>query len=419
MKILLLGADGFIGRHLAFGLRASGNHVVASARRTKRLSEMGFEVLTADLSNPETHSPSFWQERVKGVTHVVNAAGLLTGSETAMKAVHVSAPNSLYATLPSNTPIVLLSAISIDEGKSRFAKVRLEAEASVHKFGGTALRPGLVLADTSYGGSSLGRALSALPWAIPLIDGGAQEVNPIHAEDLARVVQSLLQDPQPGKTLEVGGSETLTQGQMLLEYRRWLGLPKPRKINMPSALARTVGRIGDVFRLGPISATFISMLEAGALAQTNPEISPKPRGFSEFLWARPAGTQDLWQARLYLLKPALRIILAFMWLVSGLIGLFLPSEAFLPLFTDTQQSELFLLALARGGGIIDIAIAAALFRGIAPKLVALIQLAIVGGYTLGISILAPALWLLPLGGLLKNLPILLLLVIHLIFEDER
>ena len=46
--VLILGADGFIGRHLAFGLRAAGWKVIACARRTARLERMGFDVLEAD-----------------------------------------------------------------------------------------------------------------------------------------------------------------------------------------------------------------------------------------------------------------------------------------------------------------------------------------------------------------------------------
>ena len=68
---------------------------------------------------------------------------------------------------------------------------------------------------------------------------------------------------------------------------------------------------------------------------------------------------------------------------------------------------------------LDLALAAALFRGWRPRLVTLLQAGVVLSYTLAFTILAPGLWLLPLGGLLKNLPILALIAIHAILEDER
>ena len=44
MKVLLWGADGYIGRHLAFYMRAQGVHLIAQARRPERLAAMGFDV---------------------------------------------------------------------------------------------------------------------------------------------------------------------------------------------------------------------------------------------------------------------------------------------------------------------------------------------------------------------------------------
>ena len=72
-------------------------------------------------------------------------------------------------------------------------------------------------------------------------------------------------------------------------------------------------------------------------------------------------------------------------------------------------------ALARGFGIADLA----LLRNWRPKPIALAQIARVLGYTIGLTLLAAALWLDPSGGLLKNLPILALLLVHLALVEER
>ncbi len=107
-----------------------------------------------------------------------------------------------------------------------------------------------------------------------------------------------------------------------------------------------------------------------------------------------------------------------MWLASGLIGLLLPTDAFLPavsgLFPDTM-----LIATARLTGIIDVLIALALLRGYRLKSLAWVQFAMVAGYTAGLTLIAPAIWLEPFGGLLKNLPILVLILIHRVLEEER
>jgi hypothetical protein len=144
----------------------------------------------------------------------------------------------------------------------------------------------------------------------------------------------------------------------------------------------------------------------------------QPRGFSLFLAARPAGTQDLWQARLYLLKPAIRLALAAMWLVSAGLGLMLPASDFLSRLGTALPPEA-LVAMARAGGLADLALGLAMLRNWAPLRVAQAQIALVLAYSLGLTVLAPDLWLDPFGGLLKNLPVLALLAVHLALVEER
>jgi uncharacterized protein YbjT (DUF2867 family) len=419
-KVLILGADGFIGRHIAFALRAAGWTVVACARNPQRLARMGFATCAIDLQNPRFHVADGWTPHVAGITHVVNAAGLLTGTPQAMEAVHSLAPKALYTAL-GHVNGVLISAVGID-ADTPFAHHRRLGESAASDAGLTCLRAGLVLADTSYGGSSLGRALAAFPFVTPLVGGGTQPINPIHVDDLADNVRGMLEAPMPSKIVDIGGAQTLTQADMLAAFRTWLGLPAARPVTLPMSVARALGKCGDFLRMGPISQTAVVQLNTSLIAGNTKPLSPQsitPRGFSDFLWARPAGTQDLWQARLYLLKPLLRLTLAFLWLVSAGIGLFLPSSAFLPVFADTGLSDTALTLLARGGGIVDLLIGIALLRNWVPKRLALFQLLMVGGYTVGITWLNPALWLLPFGGLLKNIPILALLLIHFSLIEER
>lgn len=82
MKVLLIGADGFIGRHIAFQLRAEGGEVTAQARNPARLAAMGFAKVQADLGGAVTHDPAFWLPHLAG-RHLIYAAGLLTGRQAA------------------------------------------------------------------------------------------------------------------------------------------------------------------------------------------------------------------------------------------------------------------------------------------------------------------------------------------------
>lgn len=187
-------------------------------------------------------------------------------------------------------------------------------------------------------------------------------------------------------------------------------------------LARALGWLGDRLKLAPISTAAVKQLDAGVTADYpafHATTGQAPRGFSDILSARPARTQDLWHARLYLLRPLIRFALMFMWLLSGLIGLFLPPERFLDGLTSVPLSGQALTMAARGAGLIDVSIAFGLLAAWRLPRLAWVQLAMVGSYTLVFDLLAPELWFDPYGGLLKNIPVLCLIRVHLILEEER
>lgn len=420
-EILLLGAAGFIGQHIAIALRDAGYSVLASARNTSRLSALGFQTLKADLTDTKTHSADFWRPQLAKCTHVINCAGLLTGTGPAFAGVHVDAPKAIYAAMPTKARIILISAVGT-KAKTRFAHYRRLGEdvAQSAPIPATILRPGMVLADGSYGGSSLARALASLPFVTPVVGKGDQLFNPIHANDLAALVIEALSNPAPNP-IDIGGPETIRQTDLLAGLRKWLGLRRAKPLPIPLPLARGMGRVGDALRLAPISLTSVQQLQQGVasdITQQSGHFKTKPQAFSRFLNARPSQTQDLWHARLYLMRPILRLSLAIMWLVSGLIGLLLPVDAFLPAVSGLLPDTM-LIAIARIGGIIDLMIALALLRAYRLKSLAWVQFAMVAGYTAGLTLIAPTLWAAPFGGLLKNLPILALIVIHRILEEER
>jgi len=260
--------------------------------------------------------------------------------------------------------------------------------------------------------------MAALPLYLPVVGDGQQRFNPIHAADLAEVVAECLDRPTPG-IWDIGGPEVITQSDLLSSYRAWLGLPAAARLHLPIKAAVALGRLGDILRVGPVSATAVAQLQAGVLAGPEPllaRLGTRPLGVSSFLNARPTGTQDVWHARLYLLKPLIRLTLAALWLVSGVLGLATPAASFVP---GLPLPDPLAIALIRGFGLADLALGIALLRNWRPGAIAKTQIALVLAYTAGLTFLAPALWLDPYGGLLKNLPILALMLIHLALVEER
>ncbi len=421
MRILLLGANGFIGRHLAVHLRLHGHQVVACARRPDALGRMGFETVRADLAQN-----SGWEPALKGIDVLVNAAGLLHGSTAQMRAVHRDGPAHVYrlARAAGVKKLILISAVGL-KADTPFARHRIDGETVAAQSGLACviLRPSMVVGETSYGGSSMLRGLAAMPLVTPVIGDGAQPFDPIHVDDLGAVVrQAAESDRLNGQTLCPCGPERLTQAQMLDGLRAWLGRPPARHLHLPVGVAKALGWLGERLNLGPISLAAVAQLQHGVGADYpayHKATGQTPRGFSQILAARPAGSQDLWHARLYLLRPLLRFGLMFMWLVSGLVGLFLPAGRFVDGLSGLGLPDAVWVAMARAAGGVDLLFALALLIGWRLPRVALWQLAMVGLYTLFFGLAFPALWLEPYGGLLKNIPVLLLIMVHKLLEEER
>lgn len=276
---------------------------------------MGFNTLRVDLNDPACHGTDFWRPYLKAVDFVVNTAGLLRASKAQFENVHITAPAALYQAMEPSGRGLFLFAVGIDKTQSNFAHYQREGEQVARDNGIFVLRNGMVFADTSYGGSSLARSLAAVPFCLPIVGSGQQNFDPIHADDLAMVIRDCLLHQKLDGQYEIGGAEEISQQDMLGEFRKWLGLSKVRKLRIPIRVAHMLGRVGDVLRLGPISRDTVTQLSAGVLANSErllAKIDFRPRGFSEFHANRPAGTQDLWHARLYLMRPVLRIVLAAM-----------------------------------------------------------------------------------------------------------
>jgi hypothetical protein len=133
----------------------------------------------------------------------------------------------------------------------------------------------------------------------------------------------------------------------------------------------------------------------------------------------PAQTQHLWQARLYFLRPMLRVGLAILWFGSAIAGFLVPNEAYRAVAHALAAIGLSPRLLAVGFSLVDLAIAVALIARVRPRLLAMVQAVVMVGYALGLSLIDPPLWLDPFGALLKNLPILAAIALWTALEEER
>jgi uncharacterized protein YbjT (DUF2867 family) len=387
------------------------------------------EVYAADFNRDVTLEA--WRTRLAGVEAVINCAGVLHGGRGQdIEAIHATAPIALFDACAAAgiRRVVQVSAISADdEAGTDYALTKKRADDHLRGLpvDWTILRPSLVYGAGSYGGTSALRGLAGLPCVSPLVGDGSAAFRPIHIDDLVETVVRVVENDRFARqTLEPVGPEIVTLRDLIGKYRAWLGLAPVPTLAIPMPVMRVAARIADLAGGGPLGTASLRQLEVGN-AGNEPattfadKIGFTPRRMDDMLARRPAQTQDLWHARLYFLRPLLRTVLILLWLGSALAGVLAPVASYA--VVDAAFSSLGLpsrpLALAFSG--VDLLIAVALLVRWRPRWMAAIQMAVVAGYTILLTVLAPGLWLEPFGALLKNLPILALIGVWMVLEEER
>ena len=427
MRVLLTGANGFIGSHLLVSLLQAGHSVRAAVREPGKLQHRfpGIEAVAVDMNSVVT--PAAWSPLLQGVDAIVNCAGILHSRHGQnATAVHATSPIALFeaARMAGVSKIVQMSAIGV-EAETEFARTKLAADEHLSSLDidWTILRPSIVYGQQAYGGTALLRALAATPACVPVIGKGQQTTTPIHVDDLcATVLFALSTSKLKRKIISPCGPQTMRLADMIAGYRGWLGLKPAPELHVPMPLLSLAGRIGDLFGTGPVTTTSLRQLEQGTAADPrafSQATGLHPRPFADALSTGPVGTADLWHAQLYLLRPVVRASLILLWLVSGVTGLLASADTILnhlgPLATFGDTAVL----LARAASVLDLGIAAALLINVNPRLVFWLQMLIVLGYTVTLTLLSPALWGDLFGALLKNIPVLALIIVQRILSEER
>ncbi len=430
MRVLVLGANGFVGSAIVAALIRADIEVRGVVRDPNKLARRfpDIDVFKADLLDASARESGFWLPALDGVDAVVNAAGVLQPRrQRDTWAVHVEAPDALYAACVQLgiKRVIQISAIGVEEAATVYARSKRTGDDRLmaRNLDWTILRPVIVIGHGSYGGTSMLRAIAVFPWVTPVIGDGGNALEFIHKDDLAAAVVNLLSTGAAKRQiLEPASPERLTLLEAVRAYRRWLGRRQGPVVGVPNWCVTALARLGDIVKLDPITTTAIAQFRArltGDAAGFEAATGVCARGLQAVLADRPAESQDLWHARLYLVRPIVRFTLAVLWLVSGLLGLFADPARYVAIFAPITENQTFATALAVLTSLIDLAIAAALLLGWRLKAVADVQLVVVLGYTAALSLLSPALWGDLFGGLLKNLPIIALILVHRILEEER
>jgi hypothetical protein len=187
------------------------------------------------------------------------------------------------------------------------------------------------------------------------------------------------------------------------------------------ALAKAAASIGDLLG-GPLNSTAWAQLEHGNTGDANAyaeQTGLAPLGWQAALARHPSHAQDRWHARLYFVRPLLRLAVALLWIGSGVVGWAAAARWAGPLADGLGVSREMAAALLRVSCLLDVALGALVAARWRPAPLAAIQAAVVVGYTAVAGAIAPALWWDPFGPLLKNLPALAAIAALAAIEEDR
>jgi uncharacterized protein YbjT (DUF2867 family) len=427
VRVLVIGAHGFIGSAIAAALKRSGHEIVRGVRAS-HTPIPGEGDLVCDMAcdvGEET-----WLPRLDDIDAVVNCAGILRERNgDTFETVHVQAPLALFrACVRANVRrVVQISALGDPrDGEFIASKHRSDAALANLALDWVILRPSVVYSTRgSYGGTSLLRALAALPClAIP--GDGESRLQPIAIEDLAGAVSAILERPDVrNETFELVGPNVVTLAEYLRAWRAWLGYPSARECRVSSSLLRVAAQFGEWFGRGPFGLTMLRMLERGnvgapdAWERVRARLGVEARSLDSALAEVPSQTQDRWHARAYFWLPALRIALAILWIASGALGLLLPAQPVDAVTLNGPLAPSAALMLARFGGGADLVLGVLCLVRWRPRVIYALMVAMLAIYTISIGIFWPRHWLDPFGGLAKNIPLLAALGLLWATEERR
>jgi uncharacterized protein YbjT (DUF2867 family) len=429
MRILILGATGFIGSAVAARLVAEGHDIITVSRSQKDPRQGATRHAGLDMAL--STDPKAWLPLLAGIEAVINCAGILQDAPgESARGVHETGPHALFAACERAgvRRVIHFSAVGVDrETPTDFSRTKLQGDAALMqtKLDWVILRPSVVVGRAAYGGSALLRGLAALPlFPVMRATGNLQLV---HLDDVVETVVFFLRPDAPTRqTLELVGPRRWSFPEAVQLFRNWMHWSPVRTVALPEWLAALAYRLGDAAALlgwrPPVRSTARLEIRRGAVGDPAPWQSVtgiKPRDIGQALASEPASVQERWFAQLYLLKALVFAVFGAFWLATGVISLGPGWDYGMGLLREGGLEERFAAVTIIAGALADIAIGCAILYRPTSRYGLYAALAISLTYALIGTILVPRLWADPLGPMLKIWPVIVLNLVALAILEDR
>ncbi|HET7434064.1 MAG TPA: NAD(P)H-binding protein [Thermoanaerobaculia bacterium] len=262
MKILVTGGTGVIGEGVMRQLLARGHNVRLLSRHAEEDAKQweGVEAIRGNVADASSLNGT-----ASGCDAILHIAGIARENppDVTFEAVNVGGTRNILAEAERAQVkrFVFVSSLGADRGSSEYHKSKFEAEHLVERssLNWTTVRPGNVYGPGDEVISTILKMLRALP-AVPVIDSGDQEFQPIWHEDLGKALVTIIErEDLDHAVLEAAGPD-ITSMNDLLERLGKLTDRSPLRVPVPSPLAAIASRVAGVAVELPVDEVKLAML---------------------------------------------------------------------------------------------------------------------------------------------------------------
>ncbi len=245
LSVVLFGATGFIGSHLAARLTEHEVSIVAPTRheaRAMHLMPLGVDIVQADMGDEAT-----LRRLVAGKDAVINLVGILHSRRghpygPDFRHVHVELPRRIVAACAAGgVPRYLhMSALgALRDGPSMYQRSKADGELAAisdASVAATIFRPSVVFGPEDKFLNTFARLQRHLP-VVPLACADAR-FQPVYVGDVADAFVHALRTPDSRRRIvELGGPGIYTLAELVRLAGRYSGHPRPI-VALPDTLAR-------------------------------------------------------------------------------------------------------------------------------------------------------------------------------------
>lgn len=263
MKILVTGGTGVAGESAITELLARGHQVRLLSRHAQDDAKQwtGVEAFPGNVAEAASVTNS-----ATGCDAVLHIAGIVAEDppEVTFENVNVGGTRTMVeeAKRAGVSRFVFVSSLGADRGTSDYHKSKFEAERVVETSGldWTIVRPGNVYGPGDEVISTILKMVRGLP-AVPVIDSGDQEFQPIWHEDLGKILAAVVERGDlVGQTLAAAGPEVTTMNDLLRRFAEITGR-SPIRIPVPMPLAQLTTRLASIAVSLPVDENKLTMLD--------------------------------------------------------------------------------------------------------------------------------------------------------------